>query len=449
MTAHAPAAGPAWTRRRDHRAAGEWLARPSWLAAATVVCVGLPAGHVSSGEGLQVTPGDYAGFALVLAAGLLVITGRAAVPRAAFLAFGPLVVALGVTTVCSTDIDASLPGYVRNTQLFVLVPLAVVLLVRDRRDLGIVCGAVLALGLGEAAYGIWQAATGTGASIGGRNVRAVGTFGSLDVMAMSTIACFAILILTAFALVAPARGTAVLLAAIGGLGVLAVALALALSRGSWISLGAAVVLTLVTFDRWVAVRTLTCCAALLVVAVAGAGAGQAVVARSTSIVESATSPDRSVNDRYNLWGAAERIWEDHPLTGVGVKNFPSYRDTYATIELSSGSETDDSVNGYIRQPLLSPHNEYLLILSEQGVIGFAGFAALVGVILHGLWTRRSPRDPFWLIGLASMSFLLINFLYADLGGPTCVLMAVLLGVAASRALGLAPGGQRPEHREAA
>ncbi|WP_242908128.1 O-antigen ligase family protein [Actinomadura terrae] len=436
MNAHAVAARPVWTRPEI----AAWARRPSWPVAATVLCVGVPAGGAGAGDGVQVTIGDVASAGLVLLAVFLAVTRRVEVPRAAPLAFGPLVVGLGVSTVCSSDIGTSLPGYARGLQIFVLVPLAVVLLVRDRRDLGIVCASVLLLGLGEAAYGIWQSTSGNGATIDGRAIRAVGTFGAVDVMALSVVAGFAVLILTAFALHAPRHGPVAVVAALGGLGVLAVALAGALSRGTWLALGAAAVLMLVVYDRWVAVRTLACCAALLLVVVAGLGGGaQAVVARSRSIASAVTSsPDQSVSDRYLLWGAAERIWEDHPLTGVGVKNFPAYRDTYATIELSSGSETQDPVNGYVRQPLLSPHNEYLLILSEQGVAGFAGFAALVAVILGGLWTRRRVRDPFWLIGAGTMAFLLTNFLYADLGGPTCVLTAILLGAVTARALGLDP-----------
>ncbi|WP_433228868.1 O-antigen ligase family protein [Actinomadura formosensis] len=409
--------------------------RPSWLIAVTVATVGIPPGPDAFGPGVQITAGDVAGLALVLVAAFLLVTGRVQMPRAALPAFGPLVVGLGVSTVCSADITASLAGFVRNTQIFVLVPLAVVLLVRDRRDLTIVCSSLLGLGLAEAGYGIWQSATGNGASIGGENIRAVGTFGALDVMAMSIVVGFAFLILTAFALTAPRRGAAAVPAALIGLVVLAVALALALSRGTWIALGAAAVLTMVLFDRWTAVKVLACCAALLVVVVTVGGGGQAVAERSSSMVASISQPDQSVDDRYNLWAAALRIWEDHPVTGVGVKNFPAYRDTYASIGLSSGSETDDSVNGYVRQPLLSPHNEYLLFLSEQGVVGLAGFGALFGVLLAGLWRRRRPRDPLWLAGVGLLTFLLVNFVYADMGGPTCVLTAIVMGAIGARAFG--------------
>ncbi len=398
--------------------------------------VGIPPGSEAFGPGVQVTVGDVASCALVLVAAFLLVTGRVEMPRPAFWAFAPLVVGLGISTVHSADIGTSLAGFVRDLQIFVLVPLAVVLLVRDRRDLAIVLSSLLGLGLAEAGYGIWQSVTGNGASMGGQNIRAVGTFGALDVMAMSIVVGFAFLILTAFALTAPGRGPAAVPAALAGLTVMAAALALALSRGTWLALGAAAVLTLVIFSRWTAAKVLTCCAALLIVMVAVmGGGGQAVIERSKSMAASISHPDQSVDDRYNLWAAALRIWEDHPGTGVGVKNFPAYRDTYATIELSSGSETADSVNGYVRQPLLSPHNEYLLFLSEQGIVGFAGFGALLAVLLAGLWTRRRARDPFWLASVGLLAFLLVNFLYADLGGPTCALTAIVIGAVAARAFG--------------
>ncbi|TDC45773.1 O-antigen ligase domain-containing protein [Actinomadura sp. KC345] len=427
---------------RAAKAATAAFRRPSWLVAGVVLSVGIPPGAEAFGPGVQVTAGDVASVLLVAVAALLLLTRRVEMPRAALPAFGPLVAGLGVSTVCSADVAASLPGFVRGLQIFVLVPLAVVLLVRDRRDLAIVCSSVLALGFAEAVYGIWQSATGNGASMGEDGIRAVGTFGAVDVMAMSVVVGIAFLVLTAFALSAPGRGIAAVPSALLGLGVLAVALALALSRGTWLALGAAAVLTLVVFNRWTAVKVLACCAALAVVALAGAGGGsQAVVERATSMAGSISDPDRSVEDRYNLWGAAVRIWQDNPVTGVGVKNFPAYRDSYAGIELSSGSATSDPVNGYVRQPLLSPHNEYLLFLSEQGVVGLAGLAALIAVVVAGLWTRRDVRDPFWLASLALGAFLLVNFLYADLGGPTCAFVAVVLGLVAARSFGGVPPGR--------
>ena len=421
--------------------AWSWLARPSWLVAVTVACIGIPAGRAASDSGAQVTAADCAGLVLVAVVAVMVAARRRTVPPRILLIFGPLVAALGVTTVCSTDIAASVPGFLRVIEIFVLVPVAVVLALRDRRDAVIICAAVLGLGLAEAGYGIWQATTMNGAGIAGRNVRAVGTFGATEVIAMATVVGIGFIIVTAFALNCftrrtPGRRRMVLPAVLGGLVVQGIALIFAQSRGTWITTGIAVTVMLLSFDRRVAVKTLAGCAALVIV-LGGAlgGAANGVVARSESITQSVTAPDRSVDDRYQLWATAGRIWNDHPLTGVGIRNFPAYRDSYASIELSSGSDTDDRAHGYARQPLLSPHNEYLLILSEQGVVGLGGFAVLIVAIGHGLWKRRCPRDPFWLAGVAFMTFLLVEFMYGDLGGSTSVLTAVMLGLAASQALG--------------
>src|SRR5690606_34316897 len=129
---------PAWAARAARAA----FRRPSWLVAAVVLSVGVPSGSPVFGPGLQIGPGDVASVALVLAAALLLATGRAWLPRAVLPAFGPMAAAVAVGTMCSTSVESSLPGFVRNVQLFVLVPVAVVALVRDRRDLAIVCSSL-------------------------------------------------------------------------------------------------------------------------------------------------------------------------------------------------------------------------------------------------------------------------------------------------------------------
>ncbi|MBW8486901.1 O-antigen ligase family protein [Actinomadura parmotrematis] len=443
MTAALPAgAAPVPAARAAARAAALLRAagppRLSWAVAAATLCVCVPSGG-GGGDGVQVTAADVAGAAVVALAALAAWLRGARVPRALPLAFAPLLVALTASTVCSQDVAASLPGYVRVVQIFVLVPVAVVLAVRDRDDLAVVLGAVVAVGTFEAGFGAWQAATGTGASIGGRTVRAVGTFGATDVMAMATVAGFATIVAAAVAAARPGRARA---AACAVLAVLGAGLLLALSRGSWIAVGAGVLIVLTLSDPRAALRTVLCAGAAATVLVGGFGLGSdGLKDRTLSIASSVDAPDRSVSDRYDLWGTAVAIWRDHPVTGVGVKNFPEFRDTYAPLGLSGASETDDPTHGYRRQPLLSPHNEYLLVLSEQGVLGLAGFLLLFGALVRGLALRRDRTDPAWLLGAGLLGSLAINFWYADLGGPTCTLTAVMIGAVAARALraDLAPG----------
>ncbi|GAA4092278.1 MULTISPECIES: O-antigen ligase family protein [Actinomadura] len=417
---------------------------PPALIAVTVVCVCLPRGPADLDATVQVTPADVASAVLVAVAALAAVLGRRRLPPRALVAFGPLIVALGVTTILSTDIAVSLVGAARFLQVFALVPLAVMLAVRERRDLVLVCGAVLAAGLFEAVYGIVQAATGTGASYGGRGVRAVGTFGAMDVMALASVVSYGLVVALAFLLTSPSRRRSGALTAFlwCAFGVLAVALALSLSRGNWIAVGAALTVMVVLYSRMLALRVAVCASAVAVVMVGGLGiASGTLVERARSITETTSTPDQSVVDRYSLWSTAAGIWQDHPAAGVGVKNFSAYRDTYAPLQLSAASDTADSVNGFVRQPLLSPHNEYLLILSEQGLLGFTGFAVLLATLLWGLLhppggsLKRARRDPLWLVAAGFMTALLFNFLYGDLGGPTSVLTSVMIGLTAVIALG--------------
>jgi O-antigen ligase len=158
-------------------------------------------------------------------------------------------------------------------------------------------------------------------------------------------------------------------------------------------------------------------------------------------VSSGSAPDQSVKDRYALWHAAFAIWADHPVAGVGLKDFADYRDSYASVELSAGSDVGDSSSGISREPLLSAHNQYLMVLSEQGTIGILAFGGLLITLGLGAVLRRetrlaAPEQRFLdLAAPAVMVWTLIDFLYGDIGaGPTSVLLAVVLGLVARRSL---------------
>jgi O-antigen ligase len=175
--------------------------------------------------------------------------------------------------------------------------------------------------------------------------------------------------------------------------------------------------------------------------VGGKSQANTVDQRAASIVSSGSVPDRSVRDRYALWDAAVAIWTDHPVVGVGLKDFAQYRDTYASIGLSAGSDVGTRSAGISREPLLSAHNQYLMVLSEQGTVGILAFGALLLTLTLGALRRRDvglpPRQHRFLdlAAPAVMVWTLVDFVYGDIGaGPTSVLLAVVLGVAARRSL---------------
>ena len=427
---------------------------PAALAAATVLLVCLPTGGDQDvTAAVHVTPADVVSVGLVgacaLRAAAALRRGRSRLlPLPAALLFGGVVLAVAAATAASQDPSQSLSGFVRAVQVFVLVPLAVLLSLRERRDLRLLLAALIAAALVEGSVGVDQYLTGTGASYDGGTVRAVGTFGAQDIMAMSAVVSYGLI--AALGLALEARAARRTRAAAGfGLAalLLVVPLALSFSRGSWIATGCAVGLALLLTDVRLLLRGAVFGLAAAVVLVGGLGlGGDSVVARLSTIASvTGGAPDHSVSDRYDLWATAGAIWRQHPATGVGPKEFPQFRDAHAPLRLSSGSDTAGAGAGFSREPLLSPHNMYLLVLSEQGLIGLTAFAALFLGLLTALLRRalrlRAAGAPDGL-GAALLGLLvwqLVDFLYADIGGPATVLVSFVLGLAAFGAFGAVEG----------
>jgi hypothetical protein len=176
--------------------------RPLLPALATVALLALPAGVTETGGGLVAA--DLASGVLVAVAAVLVLRGRRPVlGRPGALVFGAAALALGAVTLASADQLTALAGYARYLQVFVLVPLALLVVLRGRRDVRLLGGAVVALALYQGTIGVWQFATGNGASYMGENVRAVGTFGPLNVMGMATVVSYGLVIALAAGLAPP------------------------------------------------------------------------------------------------------------------------------------------------------------------------------------------------------------------------------------------------------
>jgi O-antigen ligase len=167
----------------------------------------------------------------------------------------------------------------------------------------------------------------------------------------------------------------------------------------------------------------------------GIASDTSVYGRFTTIASAASTPDRSVQDRYDLWQTALSIWRDHPVTGVGLKQFAAFRDSRAPLGLSSDSDVADPSLSFRREPLLSPHNMYLLVLSEQGIVGAFGFLALFGTVgIRAVRRTRAEHPEDGAVAVGLVVWTAVNFVSGDIGGPTTVLMSVLFGLSASVAL---------------
>jgi len=421
---------------------------PLTLPRARTLSPVLPVVAVIALLGLPLSPGGEGGAGPADALSALVVLfcvvrllrqRRRPLSRTAAVVLAMPVAGLALAAMGASSPGAGLTGLGRYLQIFVLVPAAVVLLVRDRADLRVLAWSFVGLAGWQGAVGVHQFVTGTGASYQGETLRAVGTFGPQDVMGMATVVSFGLVCAVGLALGASAgRQRAVAVAA--ALALLA-PLALSFSRGAWIATALTCTLQLVLAGLRRALKVGAAAVAAGVVLVGGFGVGSAMLQeRVSSITQVADAPDQSVTDRYTLWASAVGMWAEQPLTGVGLKGFPEHRDAHASLALSSGSDTDGAGSGFVRQPLLSPHNMYLLVLGEQGLIGLlalaGGWLAMLACGLRGwLRARRCGRGlDCALFACGLLVWQLIDFVYADIGGPSTVLTAVVFGVVAWWAL---------------
>ncbi|MEV3906298.1 MULTISPECIES: O-antigen ligase family protein [Streptomyces] len=397
---------------------------------------------------LPLTPGDEGGagpadavsaLVVVYCAIRLVRDRRRPLSRTAVVLLGLPVAGLALAATGAASPGAGIGGMGRYLQVFVLVPAAVLLLIRDRGDFRLLAWAFVGLAGWQGAIGTHQYMTGTGASYQGQDIRAVGTFGASDVMGMATVVSFGLVCSVGLAL---GRNSVRQRAVAAGCAVaLLLPLALSFSRGAWIATAVTCGAQLVLAGLRRALKVAAVVAATGVILVGGFGLGSAQLQeRIDSVTRVTDAPDQSVTDRYTLWAAAAGMWREHPLTGVGLKGFPEHRDAHASLALSAGSDTEGAGADFRKQPLLSPHNMYLLVLAEQGLLGLLALAGCwLGLLVCGLRglfrvRRDGPGLDCALVACGLLIWQLTDFLYADIGGPSTVLTAVCFGLVAWWAL---------------
>ncbi|MEV4786114.1 O-antigen ligase family protein [Streptomyces tuirus] len=416
---------------------------------AVVVLLALP---LSPGDEGGAGPADAVSALVVLFCAVrLVRERRRPLSSTAAVVLGLPVLGVAVAAIGAVSPGEGLAGLGRYLQIFVLVPAAVLLLVRDRGDFRLLAWSFVGLAVWQGAVGVHQYVTGTGASYQGRPVRAVGTFGAQDVMGMATVVSLGLVCAVGLALGStPVRQRVVALACVL---VLLPPLALSFSRGAWIATAVTCAVQLLLGGLRRAFATGAVVAAASVILVGGFGVGTAMLQeRISSITQVADAPDQSVTDRYTMWAAATGMWSEHPLTGVGLKGFPEHRDSHASLALSAGSDTEGAGAAFRKQPLLSPHNMYLLILAEQGLLGLLALAgswlALLLCAVRALWRTRRARQPGLDCGLIACGLLvwqLTDFAYADIGGPSTVLTAMCFGLTAWWGLAATAGPATTDH----
>jgi O-antigen ligase len=396
---------------------------------------------------------DLASFGLIALVGIrtLLRPGRSVPPLlATLLACG--LIASALSAYFAADGLAGLAGLVRFAQMMVFVPLATYLAIESRDDQRLFLAALIVLGLIESVVAIQQYATGTGAGFAApgagesETVRAYGTFDASNIMALPIIVTAALL--AAFATALWTEGRTRILALIALIPLTAGLLA-SLSRGAWVAALVGIVLIGLYRNHRLTLAA-SAAAAILFVAVGQLGGDDpesdaVITGRATSLAETPANPDQSVVNRYGLWQAAIEIWREEPAVGAGFRGFVERRDLHRPLNASSRGDVSDPGQGFRRIELESPHNLFLLVLSEQGLIGLIAYGLLLGAILiYGLKRAAPGRAgsgagdyrPFQLALIAWFASFLVRSFYGDIGGPTIVLEGLLIGAAMSVAFQL-------------
>jgi hypothetical protein len=182
------------------------------------------------------------------------------------------------------------------------------------------------------------------------------------------------------------------------------------SRSGVLSLGAALIAAVVFAGRW----RPQAFAAVLIAAVISVGAFAAFAPDSIKERISETSPGQvsPKEGRLTIWQVGWRMFEDHPVAGVGLGSFQSSSVHYV---LAPGAlERTDQV---IDKPEVA-HNIYLQVLAEMGIVGellfilALGFPIVCALRAAGRFARQHDRELEILsrsVAVAIVAFLVSNF----------------------------------------
>lgn len=150
------------------------------------------------------------------------------------------------------------------------------------------------------------------------------------------------------------------------------------TRGAWVAL-APVFLFIMGRYSLKNKKYLILCLAVIVASGAILSNNRVFVDRVKSIT---STTNNSNNERLFIWQSAYTMFKDHPVLGVGLGQ---YKDNYQ----------QKYILPQAKEPYLThAHNNFLQMLAENGIIGFAGFltliAGFIGYSFRRFWKESNP-----------------------------------------------------------
>lgn len=116
--------------------------------------------------------------------------------------------------------------------------------------------------------------------------------------------------------------------------------------------------------------------------------------------------DDKVHPREVLWIAAGRMFQAHPVFGVGVGNYRPERERMFA---------EGEMEGYQlhKKGYTTAHSVLLHIAATMGIVGVAAFLFWITSILRWFWKRRTVAPPAAILAL-SLSAVVLGFAITDM-----------------------------------
>ena len=307
---------------------------------------------------------------------------------------GYLLVTWG-SLVFAVNISAGFTDVFRTLATFLTLCLSCLLLPIVPRWQEQILRLVIVAGLIGVAVGGYEIVTQLGVGIHGRRameqitalMSSVNLYAGMLSLMLPWCLCGAVLLRGAW------RGLAAIVAAS-----MLVMILLLQSRATWLAVlagAAAVVGVLLLHPSWFGLsaraRRLLAAACLggvitLAGGLATAPADNFFAQRFRSIFVAPAGPDAMPREggRLMIWGITSRMIADHPLTGVGAGNF--------TVRLHEYYGDDDLDFSNVHTNWVQPHNDFLWVFVEKGVLGIVLFAGCLVAAFAGIRTTLPQAE---------------------------------------------------------
>lgn len=128
-------------------------------------------------------------------------------------------------------------------------------------------------------------------------------------------------------------------------------------------------------------------------------------------------------ERLLIWESSLKMFKDHPVTGVGLGQ---WEDNYHKKYISPKA----------KEPKLGhSHNNYLQMLAENGIVGFAGFMVMFGyILLNNMFSWIKNKNPYALNIVVSTVAIMVQGLTEYNAGNSIVMKMYWLVLACSLVL---------------